>query len=237
MPAAAELRGAYASALQENLTPNAGPPPRLTAPAWASVCRGHRRCGTCVVCDWEREAERWSFVAPWRRVLSVGRPDGGARWRGLRAALVALADWERHGRAGPSAIGFVLARLQRGEQSDGGASRPGDPLLEQAGEVAPVYGALAAAYPDGGHKTLSAAVCKGVLMARTPGVIEGRVPSYADLAAVTGATDGELKALVRAGRRIATVYLAARGVIDDPPIRQGLAEAIFEERRRIVNAQ
>jgi len=203
-----------AAAFSATLAPTAGPPPRLTPQLWAVSCKGaeYRRCGDCPLCLWEREAAKWDAVSAWNRTHQLARPEGAPRWSSLAAALVALAEWERHDRHGPSAFGGILRRIESGEIGDGGRSRPDDPMMHRAGELVRVRQALELAYPDGGHALLTAGQCKGVLMARTPGV-ELAVPSYEDLAAELGVVEGELRALVKNGRRVLTEELGGRGLI------------------------
>lgn len=237
----AELLQAVAAVLQ----PKAGPPPRLTPALWDASCvRATRRCGSCELCAWEREAERWAFSAPWLKQHRVRRPSGAPAWRSLAAALVALADWEHHDRSGPSAMGPMLERIARGAVGDGGASRPEDPLLRRAGELVRVRQALEEAYeggaelaavPEGPPVVLSRAECMRVLLMRTAGVLEA-VPTYEELSAQLRVTRGELRALVRRGRRYLTVDLAARGLIPPPHSRAGLAEAIESARERFAHA-
>lgn len=212
--AGADLSTELAAAFSATLAPTAGPPPRVTPQLWAASCRGaeHRRCGGCELCAWEREASKWEAVRPWNRTHVERRPESAPRWPSLAAALVALAEWERHDRHGPSAMGGILRRIESGEIGDGGRSRPDDPLMHRAGELVRVRQALERAYPEGGHAGLTAGQCKGLLMARTAGV-EVAVPSYEALSERLGVVEGELKALVRAGRRVLTEELGGRGLI------------------------
>jgi hypothetical protein len=139
--------------------------------------------------------------------------EGAPRWPSLAAALVDFAQWERHDRTAPSALGGILDRVRRGDMGGGGDSqRPDDPLLRRAGELVRVRQALEAAYPDGAH-AVSAAKCKALLLVRTPGVLEGEPPTYYALSVLLDAEEGVLRALVREGRRRMTLELAARGLI------------------------
>lgn len=228
----AEVAGELASAFSATLAPSAGWPPRLTPPLWAASCKGAElgRCRTedCVLCTWQTEAERWGSdeVSAWNRELRPERPESAPRWTSLSAALLALAEHERHGRHGPSAFGGILRRIEMGEVGDGGQSRPDDPLLRRAGELVRVRQALDAAYPEGVHR-LPAAARKAVLLARTPGVIaqvwdeatqawRKGMPTYEELAAELGESVGELQSLVRAGRQAVELELAERGLIPVP---------------------
>ncbi len=216
-PARAEVAAELASAFAATLAPNAGPPPRLTAALWAASCKGaeHRKCGACVMCEWERDAEMWNAVSPWNIQLRAAKPEGAPRWPSLAHALVALAEWEAHGRHAKSAIGAILDRCKRGDIGDGERSRPDDPLLRRAGELVRVGQALDLAYPVDGHAKLSAAQCKSVLLLRTPGVVSP-MASYEALGELLGAGEGELRAVVKHGRRVVTDELSTRGVIPVP---------------------
>lgn len=218
--ASAELGQVLGEALRATATPSAGPPPRVTPQIWATSCKGgeHRRCGACALCVWEREAGLWAAVAPWNRELRLARPEGAPRWPSLAAALVALVEWERHGRTAPSAFGGVLECLRRGDLGDGGRSRPDDPLLRRAGELVRVYQALELAYPEGGHARLSAEQCRDLLLVRTPGVLIA-LPTYEALAAELGESVGELRVLVRTGRAVVSAELVQRGLIPLEPAR------------------
>lgn len=214
--------GSEDAELKQAMQPKAGPPPRLTAPIWAGSCKGgeHRRCGMCAICDWEREAKLWGSreVSAHNREHRVRKPENAPRWGSMAAALVALAEWERHDRCGPSALGGIISRLQRGDVGDGGASRPDDPMLHRAGELVVVRQALEKAYPLGAHATLRQGQCMALLLVRTPGVVVV-MPAYEELAAQLGATEGDLRALVRCGKRQVQEDLAERGLIPAPRIR------------------
>lgn len=223
------------------LAPSAGPPPRLNAPLWEASCRGgeHRRCGTCVICVWEREAEKYHFASAWRRTHAARRPAGAPAWPSMSAALLDWVDWQGRGRNAPSAMGFMLDRLRAGTHSDGGASRPEDPMLRRAAEMVRVGQVLDNAYPEAGvlvHNAegatalLPRAQCIQVLLDRTEGA-RPTLPTYEGLSADFGlagfaVTVGDLKAVVRTGRRCVTVELAARGLIPMPKSSLGLAELV-----------
>jgi hypothetical protein len=230
---AAEMRTALAQALG-NLEPKAGPPPVLTAPLWASTCKSaeHRRCGSCALCEWEREAERWAAVSPWTEKPAAKKPVGAATWPSLAAAFSALVDFEFHDRHGPSALGFILDRAKRGDISDGGRSRPDDPLMARAGDLVLLRKALELAFPVGAH-ALSQATRMRLLIERTKGALP-EMPTYEALAAREGVDEGDLRALVKHGRRTVVVDLASRGLIPMPRAEDGLAEDVEAARRRFV---
>lgn len=211
--------------LADMLAPKADAPPRLTGPIWAGSCKGgeYRRCGNCELCLWEREADKWASpeVSAHNREHRLRRPEGSPRWSGLNAALVALAEHEQHERVGPSALGGIIARLERGDVSDGGASRPDDPMLRRAGELVAVRQALERAYPEGGHALLRRGQCMGLLLSRTPGAMPA-MPTYERLSEQLGATVGDLRSLVRCGRKL------VRGDLED----RGLIPVALGERRR-----
>lgn len=212
-PKDAEIDAHLAAAL----APKADAPPRLTAPLWASSCKGgqHRRCGECELCRWEREAAKWEHAAPDRhRQLFASRPVGAPRWPSLSAALIALADWERRDRHANSTSAGILARLLVGAV-DGGPMHPGDPMQNAADEIVAVRQALELACPEGAHAVLTRAQCMAITLVRTPGV-EDVLPSYEALAQHYHTTAGDLRALVRSIRQRVTAELAARGLIPVP---------------------
>lgn len=199
-------------ALATTLAPSAGPPPRVTPQLWAGSCRGgeHRRCGECALCLWEREANRWAGVEAWNHVLRPRRSESTPRWGSATAALCELVEWERHGRVGPSAFGGMLWRLEMG-QVEGGRDRADDRLCGRAGELVVVRQALELAYPLGAH-ALSQPRRIGLLLVRTAGVVTP-LPTYAELSALLGETEGELRALVRHGRAVVALELSTRGLV------------------------
>lgn len=236
--ASAELGQALGDALRATAMPSAGPPPRVTPQIWATSCKGgeHRRCGVCELCAWEREAGLWAAVAPWNRAHQIERPDSAPRWPSLAAALVALVEWERHGRTAPSAFGGMLDCLRRGDLGDGGRSRPDDPLLRRGGELVRVRQALELAYPEEGHGRLSAEQCRGLLLVRTPGVLIA-LPTYEELAAEVGEPVGELRALVRSGRAAVSAELAKRGLIPREPPRARRRVGVGASAMRVREAE
>lgn len=216
-----ELGREVAAALRATATPTAPAPPRMTPALWAASCRGaeHRRCGDCDVCVWERDAERWAAVAPWNDARErPKRPESAPRWPSLASALVALAEFERHDRAAPSAMGGILDRVRRGEMGTTDSGRSDDPLLRRAGELVRVRQSLEAAYPVGAHE-IPAEKCRALLLLRTPGVVP-EMPGYDALAVLFAVTVGALQALVRTGRRHVSEDLAARGLIPPPRLRR-----------------
>jgi hypothetical protein len=208
-PGAGEVAEALAAALEPNLRRRADPPPKLDPPSWAASCKGaeHRRCGSCALCEWERWAERLAgaeVAAP-----PLRRPDGSPRWPSSAAALVALAEYERHGRFGASATAGILARIELGPID--GITRDEDRLMRRGAELVAVRVALEHAYPEGAHR-VPAAKLRALLMVRTPGVLSP-MPTYGALAEELGESVGELRALVRAGRERVQAYLEARGLV------------------------
>jgi hypothetical protein len=242
----------------------AGPPPRFAAPTWGSKCPFEwkadgryapvtRHCGNCPVCAHERDMAQAIEESHRRKVHTLRRPERAPKWDSLNAALVALVEHETHERTSPSAFGFMLARCERGDlMTDNGSSRPDDPQMLRADDLVHVRQALSVAYPEGAHPMLTARQCMTVLIARTPGamaIVRGRranetddkapgpiveIP-YEDLAERLSVSIGDLKALVKEGRRRATVELAARGLIPAPPASAGLAEAVWERGKRVAN--
>jgi hypothetical protein len=214
--AAADVVAELASAFAATLAPKADASPLMTPQLWAVSCKGgeHRRCGECEICVWERSAQLWAAVAPWNKEHCLERAEGAPRWSSLAAALSAFAEWERHDRSAPSALGGILDRVRRGDAGNGGSARPDDPLLRRAGELVRVRQALDLAYPDGAHE-LSAGKCKALLLLRTPGVAK-EVPTYEALSVILSIDVGALRALVSTGRKRVTEELASRGLIPRP---------------------
>lgn len=210
---AAQDDAPLSAALTPLLAPTAGPPPRVTSELWRDSCRGaeHRRCGRCELCEWERVADRMAAQSPWNERPGPRRPPGSPTWPSLKAALLALADFEQHDRFAPSAMGPMLDRVKTGNLGDGGRSRPEDPLLQRAGELVTVRQALERAYPEGTHP-LPASVRMRLLLERTPGVCTP-MPTYEQLAQREHVAVGELRALVRTGRQRVALDLAERGLI------------------------
>jgi hypothetical protein len=213
-PSAEDVQRELAAAFRATLAPTADAPPRMTPQLWSTSCKGgeHRRCGECEICEWERSAQLWAAVSPWNVHHELIRDESAPRWGSLAAALIALVEFERHDRCGPSALGGILDRVRRGATGDaGGMARPDDPLLRRAGELVRVRQALELAYPDGAH-ALPAPKCRALLLLRTPGCV-GEMPTYEALGELFGMSAGELQSLVRAGRRRVGDELAARGLI------------------------
>lgn len=202
-----------AALLTPDAEPTAPPPPQMTPALWAASCKGaeHGRCRSdlCPLCDWDQEATRWNAVAPWTQKAQARRPEGSPRWGSVAAALVELAEYERHGRAGKSAMGGILARIELGPID--GIGRGDDPVMRRGGELVAVRQALELAYPAGGHR-VPAGRLMALLMARTPGVMVD-MPTYDDLAVELGETVGELRALVRTGRQRVAEALMERGLV------------------------
>lgn len=212
---ATDLAREVATELEPLLTAKAGPPPRVTPQVWAASCKGAEdgRCRSehCSLCEWDRWAEVFAFASPWEKRAPVQRPEGSPRWPSLAAALVALAEYERHGRCGASATGGILARIELGPID--GITRDEDALMRRGAELVAVRVALDHAYPDDGH-ALPSAKRKALLMARTPGVMKEQ-PTYEQLSVELGESVGELRALVRAGRALVQGELERRGLIPE----------------------
>jgi hypothetical protein len=219
------LEDALRVELAQIMAPKADAPPRLTPALWAASCRGgeHRRCGDCVVCEYERELAKWEHAAPDRYVEQTVVPLGGRpRWSSLAAAIVQLVEYERHGRAGPSAAGGILQRIELGPID--GIARADDPLMRRGAELVAVRKALEFAYPVGGHTALTSAQCQSILVCRTPGVL-APMPSFEVLAMEHGVSEGDVRAVVRHGRDVVTCELAERGLIPWPSRRRGVEQS------------
>lgn len=194
------------------LAPTAGPPPILTPALWGASCRGgEQRCGACDLCEWERSANLWAAVSPWaqRHVLAVAVD--APRWPSVASALSELVEWERAGRTRPSALGGLLRRIELGE-TGGRSQRRSEGHLGRAGELVAVRQALELAYPSAAHR-LPQEVRMALLCVRLGAAVR---PTYEELAAELGETEGELKALVRHGRAAVTGSLSARGLVPMP---------------------
>jgi hypothetical protein len=204
-------------ALAELLAPKADPPPRITPELWAGSCKGgeHRRCGECALCKWEWEANLWGApeVSAHNRVHQLRRAVDAPRWPSLDGALSGLVDFERNGRAGPSASGGILQRIELGPID--GITRADDPLMRRGGELVAVRKALELAYPIGGHAKLSHNACRALLVCRVPGILTP-MPTYEVLATELGVDEGDVRAVVRHGRSIVSLELAERGLIPWP---------------------
>jgi hypothetical protein len=221
----AEIVDALGVAVAELLAPKAGAPPRLTPAMWAGSCRGgeHRRCGECELCLHDREMAKWEHAAPDRYVEQRVVPlNGRPRWSSLAAAIVQLVEYERHGRAGPSAAGGILQRIELGPID--GIARADDPLMRRGAELVAVRKALEFAYPVGGHAVLTSAQCQTILVCRTPGVL-APMPSFEVLAMEHGVSEGDVRAVVRHGRDVVTCELAERGLIPWPSRRRGVEQS------------
>jgi hypothetical protein len=223
----------FVEAFKASSIPSAGAPPLLNASVWPATCKGgEQRCHECALCEWERDAERWSSVAIWNPTSRNKKPAGAPKWSSLAAALIALCEFERSGRASPSASGGIIACIERGYM-EGGSNKGDDPLLARAGELVRVRQALELAYPDNDHWGLTAGQCMAILCGRTPGAV-AQMPSYEDLSARTGVSIGGLKAVVKRGRMVVSIELAARGLIPEPPPAAGMFEQIAELRGKLV---
>jgi len=202
------------------------------------------RCRQCDVCQWEAEAERWHADRPWVRELQLDRPLERPTFFSVDAAIVAWAEWERHDRWGPSAMGPMIGRLQ---QASAGAE-PGtnfrrdreDPLLRRTGDLVPVRRALETAYTRDNAWGLSPVTCQVLLCARAGGLLPRR-PSWVELTAEANRgrdpehllTKGTVRSIVRHGERYVTTELAARGVVPMPPRSWGWHEAIVQRRESL----
>jgi len=184
---------------------------------------GAFRCQTCALCAWEKEADRWHQVAPWNRELHVHR-ERIHPFTSLDAAIIAFAEWERHNRTAPSAMGPLIDKLERGDVGGGGTSyRPGreSSVLVRATDVVPVRKALERAFAARNVWSLSPVTCQVLLVASVGGVLP-RKPSPDQLAESFGTQRATVKSVVYAGRRSATIELAARDVIPMPARSDGL---------------
>lgn len=230
------------TALQVEGVPTAPPPPILDPPSWQSVCKPSEeapgRCGKCVLCEYERDLERYAALDPYRVRQRLERDPTAPVFGSLSAALLALAQWRSYDRQTMSHTGKVLERLRLG-QTGGGSPRAGSKLLDRANDIAHVDVAVRAAYEAGDNAAhLPPNMAEVLLLLRTPGVVRGTMPTYVDLAAELLeddrlATPRELKRTVRHGRRYVTVELAARGLVRWPDPKAGLAEAIWDREQQL----
>lgn len=208
------LASGISGAIVDALRACAGPPPVMTPQLWASSCRGAegRRCGSCELCRWEREAGIWHAVEPWNKTHVAMVDEDRPRWPSVDAALVAFAEYERHGRHEPSACGAMLDRIRRGQS--GGKHRPkrDSRMQMRADDIVHVRAALEVAYPWSGHARLGPNTCMMFLLARTAGVLDKRV-EYNELAEMVLEDVGEIQALVRTGRKRVAEVLVAKGLV------------------------
>lgn len=196
----------------------AGPPPVLTPALWAASCRGAvdgiGRCGECALCTWERTQARWRWIEPWTVKHKTKRGPDEPRWKTLGAALIDFYNFEAHGRVAPSATGPQLDRCRAGLIFGGKAGSSGkgsDPLMGRADDLVHVDQALWEAYPEGAH-TLTHGARVDILLARTGGVHDP-MPSEEALAERHGVTPGDIRGLVRTGRRVVEEELLRRGLL------------------------
>jgi hypothetical protein len=219
--------------------PFAPPPPKYTAETWASTCiMREARCHHCDQCAWEQDVARLFDVRNTYELELRGLPvvEHPTHFRNLDAALLAL--FEQH-RDGPSAMGPMMDRLETG-MTHGQAgtnydpSRE-DPVLRKATLVVEVRRAVEHAF-EGNALGLQAAECIAMLRARV-GRAATKLPTYDELALLhQGLTAGNIRGVVKLGRRRITVELAARGVIPMPGANAGLHHDI-DVRRTALEAR
>ena len=200
------------------------------------------RCQQCALCEWEKEAERWHQVSPWIHELLPDRPLDRPIFYSADAAIVAFAEWERHDRWGPSAMGPIIGRLQQASAGTepGTSQRREDPILRRAGDLVAVRRAIDSAYPPANQWRLSPVTCAAFLCMRTGGVLE-RLPSWDSMAETANLgrdpghqlSKGTVRSIVRHGQRHVTIELAARGVIPMPARALGWHEAIVARRMEL----
>lgn len=220
--------------------PKAPPPPRLTAETWPQTCiKRDVRCGGCALCAWEMEAERWHQYAETYQADPVrfGVPaEQRFLFRSLSHALQALAEWERHDRWSPSAMGPLMDRLEQGATHGQAGTNyrrdREDPFLRRATDVVEVRRAVAEAY-GGNPWGIGDAECVIMLMARVGGDRDV-LPTYEALAERHKLPAGTCRNLVRYGRRRIAVELAARGVIPMPGKGLGLHYEVDVRRRALA---
>ena len=231
-------RSRLAAAFAASSIPSASQPPVLTASVWASTCKGGEpRCQACVLCAWEIDVARWANVSAWNEGPKTSRSP--TQWPSANAALAALCGWELHGRVAPSACGGILACIERGYMESCQTARATDPLQRRAGDLVRVRQSLDIAYPHDFWSptqygtTFTRWQSIAVLFARTPGAFPDLLP-YEAIAARMECTPGVLQAIVKRGRSVVAIELAARGLIPDPPIKARLFEQIAQLRERLA---
>lgn len=219
--------------------PKAPPPPTMTPEIWARSCvkRG-RRCGSCDLCTWEREAELWHQQSEvYQRALRASLPyaEQPTIFRRVDQALIAYRDWEMHNRWSPSAMGPLMDRLEQGAthgQAGTSYSRDKeDPFLRRATDVIEVQQAVAHAF-EGNRWGLEARECIAMLVARV-GHVRETLPKYEEMELRFKLPAELIKSIVRHGRRGITVELAARGVIPMPAAGLGLHYDVDVRRREL----
>lgn len=228
--------------LGPELAPKAPAPPWLTPVpedgiAWSTTCKGAYpyRCGVCALCLWEDIANRWLAVSPWFAPLQLDKPADAPRWPNVHAAIRALAEHELYGRVAPSPIGQILDNLRQGAvrlRKAGTTYRRDreDPVMARASEVAWVERAIHIAY-HGNRWGLSTYECKALLLVCTDGVAP-KMPRLEELADLTKLPVDLCRAVVRYGRRLVTIELAARRLIPMPNKQLGLDDSIDVFRTR-----
>lgn len=214
--------------------PVAPPPPKYTADSWAKTCiLRETRCHLCEQCLWELDVERWheerNTYEQDRLRANLPRDEYPTIFRTPNDAMLAAFE---HYRSAPSAMGPMMDRLNQGatHAQAGTNYNPAreDPVLRRATNVIEVMRALDEAYVDN-RWGLTAAECIAVLRERI-GRVSTKLPSYEELAERYKLPKGDVRAIVKYGRRRVTVELAARGVIPMPGANAGLHHDIDVRR-------
>lgn len=233
--------------LGPELAPKAPQPPYLISlseaedgehqATWVNTCKGAYpyRCGYCQLCLWEEKANRWAAVAPWYAPARLDKPASAPRWPNIHAAIRSLAEHELYGRAPKSPIGEILDNLRRGAirlRRAGTTYRRDreDPVMARASEIAWVDRAIHHAY-QGNRWGLQIEECKSLLLSCTDGVLP-RIPKLSELEAQTRLPAALCRAVVRYGRRLITIELAARRLVPMPPRQLGLHDSVDILRRK-----
>jgi hypothetical protein len=222
-------------AFKASSIPSAGAPPLLNASVWPATCKGgEQRCHECALCEWERDAERWSSVSMYNVTHRPTKPSGSPKWPSMNAALIAFVEWKMVGPSEPSAMKGQIACIERGYLEARSSVISESENMRRAAEFVIVDKSLDLAYPENDQvHGLKSMQCRDILAHRTPGIPWG-VTSYEELSERYAVGVGVLKSVVKRGRTVVSIELAARGLIPEPPPASGLFEQIAELRGKLV---
>ncbi len=214
----------------------AGPPPRLDHPAWKRCCIGRDRdCGTCVVCVWAAEANRWHDWSPWRENMESKLRPANPRpgYNHIDAAIRAWYEWEINGRHMQSGTGALLELIQQGALFSGArVPKRDNAMLRQSDSIVHIDKALTRACAEPNAWGLDEKICRAMLIARAHGVLD-RQPTFDAIAKIADVTAACVRYVVKSGRRALQVELSARGLVPMPARTSGLHWDIDVRRREL----
>ena len=214
----------------------AGPPPRLDHPAWKRCCIGRDRdCGTCVICVWVAEANRWHDWSPWREGMESKLKPANPRpgFNHIDAAIRAWYEWELNGRHMQSGAGPILELIKQGAQFSGArVPKRDNALLKRSDSIVHIDKALTRACAEPESWGLEADLCRAMLIARAHGVLD-KQPTFDAIAKIADVTATFARRVVKVGRRALQVELSARGLVPMPARTSGLHWDIDVRRQEL----